>query len=159
MFSFLFLPSLHTIDANVHYGKNLYATLDGRYAGSPVNRNADPSSLVTGPVPTSQLLSAVSVAQTEFSGGQPIDLYFEASWFDDKEKRDKLKSLILTYFKLGGLQLQVNSIDPALLEKADEHPEDYPNVIIRKGGYSVYFRELSHPAREDFIACVRKTHA
>ena len=156
---FLFLPSLHTIDANVWYGQGLYATLDGRLAGTPVNRNADPSSLLTELVPTSQILSAVSVAQTDFSGGQPIDLYFDASWFAEKEKRDKIKQLILTYFKLGGLQLQVNSVDLALLEKANEHPEEYPQVIIRKGGYSVYFRELSRAARDNFISYVKETHA
>ena len=39
----LFLPSLHTIDANIGYGAGLYATLDGRKKGQPVNKNAQVS--------------------------------------------------------------------------------------------------------------------
>lgn len=146
-----FLPSLHTIDVNVSYGKRLGATLDGRLAGEPVNKNANPSALLKESVHTAVIQSAAAVPQTDFSGGQPIDLYFDASWFRDGESRERIKSLIRTYFRLGGLQLQVNSIDIPLLEKAHEDPENYPWVIVRKGGYSVRFNELGPDARRDFI--------
>ena len=97
----LFLPSLHTIDENVGYGSRLYATLDGRKQGEPVCKNANPSDLVKNLVHTSHILSAASVQQTKFSGGQPVDLYFNREWFQTKEMRDKIKMLILTYFELG----------------------------------------------------------
>ena len=48
----LYLPSLHTLDANVGYGKNLYTTLDGRLKGEPVNKNAGPTNDVRTGVPT-----------------------------------------------------------------------------------------------------------
>lgn len=44
--------------------------------------------------------------------------------------RDKIKHLILTYFDLGGMQLQVNSADIELLEKAHKEPDKYPFVIV-----------------------------
>lgn len=154
-----FMPSLHTIDANVSYGAGLYATLDGRQQGDPVNKNADPSALLTRLEHTSQILSAVAFDQTDFGGGQPIDLYFDKAWFETKQMRDKIKSLILTYFQLGGLQMQVNSVDIELLEKAHRSPEDYPQVIIRKGGYSLRFNELPFDVRADFIAQAKKTSA
>ena len=150
------IPSLHTIDKNVYYGETLYATLDGRKAGEPVNKNANPSMLLKKIEHTSHILSAVSLEQTNFSGGQPIDLYFNKNWFNTKESRDKIKSLILTYFELGGLQLQVNSVDLDLLEKAHKEPNKYPQVIIRKGGFSVRFNELNFNAREDFIEYSKK---
>ena len=146
-----FLPSLHTIDVNVSYGGRLCATLDGRRAGTPVNKNANPSSLLGETEHTAVIQSAAALPQTDFSGGQPIDLYFDASWFRDEESRAKIKSLIRTYFRLGGLQLQVNSIDIPLLEKAHEDPDSYPWVIVRKGGYSVRFTELGEDTRRDFI--------
>jgi len=147
----LYLPSLHTIDVNVTYGMELYATLDGRKAGEPVNKNANPSLLVNKLEHTGQILSAAALGQHKFSGGQPIDVYFDKEWFGDKALRDKIKALILTYHELGGLQFQVNSIDIELLEKAHREPEKYPHVIIRKGGFSVYFTELMKEVREDFL--------
>ena len=153
----LFLPSLHTIDENVYYGGGLYATFDGRKKGQPVNRNANPSILLQKTEHTSHILSASAFDQTEFSGGQPIDLYFDKAWFETKESRDKIKALIRTYFQLGGLQLQVNSIDIELLEKAHRAPEKYPFVIVRKGGYSVRFNEMSFDARENFINSAKQT--
>ena len=151
-----FLPSLHTIDANVGYGKGLGATMDGRRKGEPVNKNANPFQLLKKNDCTSVVLSATALEQYKFSGGQPIDLYFDKSWFNTDVSRNKIKSLILTYFTQGGLQLQVNSMDLELLEKAHQNPQEYPHVIIRKGGYSVWFAELSESAREDFLAAARK---
>lgn len=152
----LFLPSLHTIDANVGYGAGMYATLDGRKMGEPVCKNANPSDLVNNLVHTSHILSASAVQQTRFSGGQPIDLYFQKDWFGTKESRDRIKMLVKTYFELGGLQFQVNAVDIELLEKAHKAPEKYPNVVVRKGGYSVFFAELSEKAREEFIEHAKK---
>lgn len=152
----LFLPSLHTIDANVYFGENLYATLDGRRKGQPVNKNANPSHLLSIQEHTSVILSATAFDQPLFSGGQPIDLYFEKAWFESKETKDKIKALLCTYFQLGGLQLQVNSIDIDLLKKAHKQPQDYPHVIVRKGGYSVRFSEMSPAARENFISLASK---
>ncbi len=152
----LFLPSLHTIDVNVGYGRWLYATLDGRKSGEPVNKNANPSNLLKKVEHTSHILSAAAFDQTDFSGGQPIDLYFDRSWFGTKEMKDKIKALIRTYLQLGGLQLQVNSIDVDLLEKAHKAPADYPFVIVRKGGYSVRFNQMGAAEREEFIQLAKR---
>ncbi len=154
--NYLFLPSLHTIDENVKYGSTLPASLDGRLAGEPINKNANPSLLLRNVEPTSVILSAACVPQTDFSGGQPIDLFFDKSQFATKESRDKIKAMIKTYFELGGLQFQVNSVDIELLEKAYADPEAYPNLIIRKGGYSVRFGELSRDAQREFIEQSRR---
>lgn len=151
----LFLPSLHTIDMNVYYGSNIGTTLDGRLRSEPLNKNANPSELIKKCDPTSVMLSAAALEQYKLSGGQPIDLYFDKDWFETKEKRDKIKQLILTYFKLGGMQLQVNSIDIELLEKAHKQPEKHPQVIVRKGGYSVRFNQMPERVREEFILRAR----
>ena len=74
-----------------------------------------------------------------------------------KESKDKIKCLINTYFQLGGLQIQVNSVDIDLLEKAYLNPDKYPDLIIRKGGYSVRFNELSKKIQKDFIELSKKT--
>ena len=153
----LFLPSLHTLIVNMWYGDHLYATLDGRKKGEPVNKNANPSSALQKIEHTSVILSAAALEQYKFSGGQPIDLYFDAAWFKDKALRDKVKALIRTYVQQGGLQLQVNSADIELLEKAHAEPEKYPFVIVRIGGYSARFGDLSFDERREFIETAKRT--
>ena len=152
----IFAPSLHTIDVNVWWGSMMYATLDGRKNGEPVNKNANPSHLLQKADHTSHILSAAAFDQSVFHGGQPIDLYFDKSWFATKESRDKIKQLIRTYFALGGLQFQVNSVDIELLEKAHKEPEKYSHVIVRKGGFSVWFTDLDAATRKDFIEQAKK---
>lgn len=146
-----FLPSLHTLDFNVRFGDRLYTTLDGRLRGEPVAKNAGPTNETRTSDPTSLVISATSIRQELFSGGQPIDLYFDRSMLSTKESRKKIESLIKTYFKLGGLQLQVNSVDTALLKKAYNDPESYPNLIVRIGGYSRRFCELDKKSQKEFI--------
>jgi len=43
------------------------------------------------------------------------------------------------YFTSGGFHVQINIIDQDLLVDASEHPENYPNLMVRVAGYSDYF--------------------
>lgn len=146
-----FIPSLHTLASNVDFGNRLYTSLDGRKMGECVAKNAGPTNDVRGAAHTDTLRSASSLIQKFFSGGQPVDLYFEAHMFESKEKRDKIKALIKTYFSMGGLQLQVNSVDTEILKKAYNNPENYGNIIVRIGGYSLPFVSLTKDEQREFI--------
>ncbi len=151
-----YLPSLHTLDANVWYGKNLYGTVDGRKKGEPLNKNAGPTNDVRTSEPTSMIMSASKINQQRFSGGQPIDVCFDESSLSTKEGRDKIKHLILTYFELGGLQFQVNCMDGSVLQKAFDNPHEHENLIVRIGGYSARFCDLSRESKLEFIERVKK---
>lgn len=157
--NFRYLPSLHTIDANIGHGAALGAMLDGRKAGEPVNKNANPTVDALTANPTGHILSAASFPQNRYSGGQPIDLYFDRNNLSTPEQRAKIRQLILTYFDLGGLQFQVNSIDPDILQKAFDAPEQYPHLIVRIGGYSARFVELGRGTQLDLIQRFRAASA
>jgi len=154
-----YLPSLHTLDNNVYYGKRLYTTLDGRMKGEPVNKNAGPTNDVRKSEPTSMIISAASLNQYKFSGGQPIDIYFDKKSLSTVEKRDKIKVLIKTYFELGGMQIQVNSIDSHTLESAFENPDEYKHLIVRIGGYSMRFCDLSNISKLELIERIKYEEA
>lgn len=55
---------------------------------------------------------------------------------------DKFKSMVETYFSIGGMQLNINCFSRGDLERALVHPEDYPNLIVRVSGYSAKFTGL-----------------
>ena len=64
---------------------------------------------------------------------------------------DTMKSLIKTYIKRGGFEMQINVIDKETLENAVINPEEYRDLVVRIGGYSDYFVKLSPEMQEELI--------
>ena len=67
-----------------------------------------------------------------------------------------MEALIKVYLNNGGLQFQVNSLSSALLRDATGNPEKYPDLVVRIGGYSIFFNSLSPASKEEFIERVSK---
>jgi len=146
-----YLPSLHTLTYDVIQGRKIYASLDGRLSGTPINKNAGPTNTVRGLGPTVTAASAASLPQHRMSGGQPIDLYFPADCFSDDDKKKKAATLIKTYLTTGGLQMNVNALSAETLQNAYEKPWEYPDLIVRIGGHSRYFKEMKEDIKLEFI--------
>ena len=62
-----------------------------------------------------------------------------------------LSSLLKTYFKRGGMQTQINVLDPETLKKAYDDPDLYPNLMVRVSGYTVYFNDLTPVMKREII--------
>lgn len=150
----IFSPSLHTLDTNVAYGEKWCAGFDGRLDGEPFAKNAGPSNSVRAVSPTSMLLSCAKLPQYSFFGGQPIDVSFAPDTV--KNRKAAIETLIAVYLEGGGIQFQVNSVSSAKLRKALDNPELYPKLVVRVGGYSVYFNSLSRRSREESVERLEK---
>jgi len=64
----------------------------------------------------------------------------------------KLASLIRTYFKFGGHHIQFNIVDTATLLDAQQHPENYRDLLVRVAGYSDYFNDMTLQLQNEIIA-------
>lgn len=146
-----YLPTCHTIDANVQFGNCVYASMDSRRAGEPFGKNAGAVMYAIKNTPTDLCVSSAGLPCERFSGGVPIDIYVSENILSSKENRDKFRGLLRTYFDMGGMQVQVNSVSIDLLKKAYEDPESYPHVIVRKGGFSIYFTDMLREVQKDMI--------
>lgn len=84
----------------------------------------------------------------------PNGINFNLKFYPQTLKGDKgrmlLSVLLKAYFQRGGIQAQINVLDPEELKKARENPLLYPNLMVRVSGYTVYFNDLS-PAMKDEI--------
>ena len=144
-----FCPSLHTLKSNIRYGEEWGAGYDGRLGGTPFAKNGGSSNFARSVRPTSLVLSATKLPQYKFFGGQPIDISFPYDTV--KEHKQEIAALIRMYLQRGGLQFQVNALSSKTLRDAYENPEQYPNLIVRVGGFSLYFNSLPDNAKAEFI--------
>jgi pyruvate-formate lyase len=65
---------------------------------------------------------------------------------------DSTKALIQTYFDLGGTQAMITVVSKEDLRDAMEHPERHQNLIVRVGGYSARFVELSPEVQREIFS-------
>jgi formate C-acetyltransferase len=66
-------------------------------------------------------------------------------------KRAKLLALIKTYFKKGGQEIQINATSRQVLLDAMEHPENYPNLVVRVSGFSAFYVTLARSVQLDIL--------
>ena len=64
---------------------------------------------------------------------------------------------MLSYFRLGGLEIQANVVSQETLRKAQEWPDEYGDLIVRVSGFSSYFTRLDRAVHDEIIA--RSAHA
>ncbi len=151
-----FAPSFHTLNAHVGAGAKVGASLDGRRAGEPLAKNigAGPGTATTGL--TALIRSAAAIDQTAFFGGQALDISVDARLISRPDGQHKFHALIQTYFSLGGLQIQVNGLSAETLVEAIDHPDAHRDLIVRIGGYSDYFNNLSLDVRKEMVERIAK---
>jgi formate C-acetyltransferase len=97
------------------------------------------------------LKSVASIPHHLAPGTLVVNTRFTKDFFRTAEGRAKLQHLIRTYFDLGGMQLQINVLDQAVLQDAIAHPEQYEDLIVRIGGYSEYFNRLSPALKQSVL--------
>jgi formate C-acetyltransferase len=66
------------------------------------------------------------------------------------ESRRKFRSLIETFFEMGGMEMQFNITNSETLRDAQKNPEEYKDLVVRVAGFSAYFVEL-HPCSQNEI--------
>jgi formate C-acetyltransferase len=89
--------------------------------------------------------------QKEAGSGFVAQMKFSRSVFCTEEGMNAFISLAKTYFENGGQQLSINVVDRATLLAAKAEPEKYKNLIVRVGGYSDYFYNLSDELKQNVI--------
>ena len=145
------LPSVFLFTTYASMGAGIPATPDGRRAGEAVADSFGAMQGTDTERPTALLRSASAPDQAEIIGTPVLNIRLAKSLLDSRESRQKVKELFLTYFKCGGLQLQVTVLNAEILQKALEHPENYPDLIVRIGGYSEYFQRLGHALQVEVV--------
>jgi len=144
------IPSVFCWVMHEQYGRETGATPDGRRSGFPLGDGSGPCQSREKNGPTASILSSTKWAHHKFIGGVAVNMKFSKSSFG-KQSIEIMKSLIKTFLKRGGFEMQINVIDREILEKAVENPEQFDDLVVRIGGYSDYFVKLSPQMQQEVI--------
>lgn len=150
--------SLQSLTANVPEGEMVGATPDGRVAGEALSDNISPHAGTDTNGPTSTLKSASKIDHSLFVDGNVLNLRFHPSaLLSPYGEFDRLRGLrfadmIKTYLvDLKGNQVQFNILSSEELRKAQRHPEQYSDLIVKVAGYSAYFNSLDKRLQDQII--------
>lgn len=136
---------------NISAGEVTGATADGRKAKKPLSDAASPTYGMDKNGPTAVVLSCTKPDYTKAACGTVLNQKFNPIFFKDEDKKEKLYSLIRTYFDMGGQEIQINSVSKEVLKAAMNSPEEYSNLIIRVSGFSAYYTSLDRAVQEDIL--------
>ena len=132
------------------------ATPDGRRRGQYLSNAVCPVNGADRKGPTSVIKSVGHLDLATAPNGASHTMSFSPSLLRTPEQRAKLKGLLRAYDKLGGTCLQVNVIDAETLRRAQQHPDEYRNLLVRVTGYNAYFTGLGREIQDEMIA--REAH-
>ena len=140
---------------NTHFaafGALTGATPDGRVAGSPLTFGSGQAFGKENDGATSHLLSVAQMDTTGIMCGNTImNLTVDESTVSNDESFEKLVLLVETFFKAGGLHIQLNHVSREDLIAAKAKPEEYKSLRVRVSGFSATFITLGEEMQNNVI--------
>ncbi len=141
-------PAFWTMTNHAGQGKLTGALPNGRRAWRPFASGITPVSQAAADL--AGCLEAVAKLDGSFiPGGVALNLkYPEVRSAEDVAR---FGDAVEAYFRMGGLQIQFNVMSYEMLLDAREHPERYPDLLVRVSGYSAYFKDLNEAMKDEII--------
>ncbi len=133
-------------------GHMMGATPDGRLRGEAVSNGMSSANGTEVKGMTAMLHSAAKVSAPPLSSGTAVNMNLNPLTIKSDEGVEKFASLLEGYFALGGRQVQFNPMSRETLVDAQQHPENYPDLMVKVSGYSYRFIDLSKAIQNDIIA-------
>jgi formate C-acetyltransferase len=146
-----YVTGLYSVTIHEYYGRITGALPNGRRKGESFASGVSPANGMDRLGPTALINSVNRIDFTKIANGINFNLKFDRHMLRGKTGQAALTSLLKTHFKKGGMQAQVNVLDPAVLIEARDNPGRHPNLLVRVSGYSAYFNDLSPKMKEEII--------
>lgn len=125
--------------AYIDQGKVTKASLDGRKDEEPLSTHI---SVNDGSVAYTELFCFASKLKYDeyTANGNVVDVIFSPDMV--RNNKGKFASLLYGAIRQGVYEIQINIMSSAMLIAAKNHPDLYPNLIVRVWGFSAYFNDL-----------------
>lgn len=142
------IPGLFSWANTIMFGKMVPATPNGRHAGFPISHGANPNPAFRRDGAFTAMARAIAHVQPGYGNTAPFQLELNPTVANQEEAIERIGAVIQSHFDLGGTLVNINVVDKATLEKANENPMAYPDLIVRVTGFTAYFATLSPEFRQ-----------
>jgi len=146
-----YAPFINSMTAHTFDGRLSTATPDGRMAAMPYAASCNPYNVDKNGI-TGVLKSVAALDFTDVLGCAVNVRLHPSAIGETAETRRKYISLLKTYFRLGGEQVQPTVASTEMLQAAQDNPEEYRGLIVKVGGYSAYFVDLGEEIQNEIIS-------
>lgn len=143
-----------------HYaaGLGVGALPNGRHALEPLDdASASPMRGMDKNGPTAVLRSVLKANFGKDSYVVALNQKFGKNVLNSDENVEKLVAYTTAFLAAGGTHIQYNIVDNAELKEAKVKPEEHQDLVVRVGGFSAYFVQLSPQIQDDVIG--RQEHS
>ena len=140
-----------SIDLRFTYGERCAASADGRLARESLSKNMSASDGIGANGVTSMIRSACTIDYTDLPNGTALDLVLHSSAVRGDDGLNAMLGLVDAFMQLKGFALQINVLDPSVLQKAQREPDKYKNLQVRLCGWNVLFANLNKEEQDDLI--------
>ncbi len=144
---------LSTFQRTGRYGGSCGASANGRHSrdGNIADSiGATPGMDENGP--TAVIKSALRYPQQLAKSGFVLQLKFDKQMFNTESGLNGFIGLVHAYFDNGGQQLTINVLSQEELLDAQKCPDRHRGLLVRVGGYTDYFVNLSEDLQSNIIA-------
>ena len=148
----VYKAGLYGSSDHINQGHLTWGTPDGRSYPDPIADAASPAQGRDKEGPLTVMESSCCYDHTHFLGGIALNMRMHPSVLSNDGGVAKLRQATQAFFANGGMEIQYNVVDTETLRKAQEHPEEYRDLVVRIAGYSAYFVELGRELQNDIIA-------
>jgi formate C-acetyltransferase len=126
-------------------------TADGRKAMQAISNSLSPVNKVEKNGITAILNSLAKLNYKNATNGVAVNIRIHPQNLQNEESIEKFYNLLKPYFDSGGMQIQPTVVSTDTLKDAQKHPENYPDLIVKVGGYNATFIDLGTPIQNDII--------
>ena len=150
-----YVPGFYSVTCHVAFGRRVGALPSGRRAGESFAASLGPANGQDRLGPTALLNSVAHIDSNLAPNGYALNLRFDPHTLAGDRGVNILAALVKGFFDSGGMEMQLNVLDPEMLEDARRNPGKYPELVVRVSGYCAYFDDLPDAAKEEIIARTR----
>ena len=147
----VFTGACSLLTKGMDYGYQTWVLPDGRKPDEPLGNTIGPRTGADTNGVTAMLTSVTKLPLALGIGGTTLNVLLPRGQMDTPEKRSLISSLLCTYLEQGGQMAQVTTASAEDMRAAQKCPERYGSLLVRIGGYSAKFVELSRPMQEELI--------
>lgn len=148
-----FIGGLISMDSYITLGHWTGATPDGRFSQEHLSDSVAPSRYADTCGMTARHMSAAwTIDSSHTTNGVTFNQRLGMSTVNTPRDVQKWADLVRTYMEAGGQQIQYLVLNGEDLKLAQKNPDDYRDLLVRVGGYSAVFVDLTKELQESVMA-------